>query len=160
MIALTNLRIVPITFRAACAFITKHHRHNKPPRGWKFGVGLEADGKLVGVATAGRPVARHLDNGFTLEINRTCTDGTPNANSKLYGACWKAAKAMGYTRVITYTQAGESGSSLKAAGWILVKTIPARPGWAESSVKLRNLRDPIGNGGVDRTLWECRTQPV
>ncbi len=152
-----SLRVVPITLRAACEFIVKHHRHNKPPRGWKLGVGLKAGDELVGVATAGRPVARHDDDGLTLEVNRTCTDGTRNANSALYGAVWRAAKAMGYVRAITYIQGDETGASLKAAGWVKVKNLPARKGWAESSVKLKDKRDPIGNGGVARQRWEIKT---
>lgn len=152
-----GLTIVPITLKEAKEFVSLHHRHNKPPVGWKFGVGLLGEGGLVGVATAGRPVARHFDDGRTLEVNRTCTDGTPNANSKLYGAIWRAAKAMGYTRCITYTQAEECGASLKAAGFIRVKELPARKSWAESSVKDKGKKDPIGNGGVARTLWEIRT---
>ncbi len=153
------LSIRPVTLREAAAFIAEHHRHNKPPRGWKFGVALAADDKLVGVATAGRPVARHYDDGLTLEVNRTCTDGTRNANSKLYGAVWQAAKAMGYQRAITYTQADETGASLRAAGWVKVKELPARKSWAESTAdeKLKNKRDPVGNGGVARVLWEIRS---
>ena len=154
----SKLQIAPITLRDAQAFIEQHHRHNKPPRGWKFGVGLLNDGKLVGVATAGRPVARCLDDGFTLEVNRTCTDGTQNANSMLYGAVWRAAKAMGYRRCITYTQSTESGASLRAAGWTKVKDLPPRKSWAESTKdkRLASIRDPVGNGGVARMLWECR----
>lgn len=148
--------VVPITLAQAKAFIAEHHRHNKPPVGWKFGCGLRLDGVLVGVATAGRPVARHYDDGLTLEVNRTCTDGTRNANSMLYGAIWRAAKAMGYRRCITYTQHDESGASLRAAGWVKVKDLDARKSWAESSVKLKDKRDAIGNGGVARTLWEVR----
>lgn len=164
------LYIVPITLRAARAFIETYHRHNKPPRGWKFGVGLNhitsPDGAripqiryptLVGVATAGRPVARAFDDGYTIEVNRTCTNGTPTANSMLYGAVWRAAKAMGYKRAITYTQADESGASLRAAGWVRVKVLQPRKGWADSSVKLKGLRDPVGNGGVGRVLWEIRS---
>ena len=147
--------IVPITFRAACAFVTELHRHNKAPRGHKFSVGLSDGGALVGVAMCGRPVARAFDNGLTLEVNRTCTDGTKNANSMLYGACRKAAWAMGYKRVITYTQADEDGASLRAAGFVKVKELPARGSWAESSVKLKASKDPVGNGGVARILWEC-----
>lgn len=149
------MTIVPITFRQASAFITKHHRHNKPARGWKFGIGIVDSGTdLVGVATAGRPVARHFNNGVTLEVNRTCTDGCKNANSMLYGAVWRAAKAMGYRRCITYTQADEPGTSLRAAGWRKVKELPPRASWAQSSVKLKAKRDPIGAGGVARVLWE------
>lgn len=149
--------ITPITLRAAQDFIALHHRHNKPPRGHKFSVGLQDDnGVLVGVATAGRPVARHFDDGVTLEVNRTCTTGERNANSALYGAVWRAARAMGYRRCITYTQADESGASLRAAGFVRIKELPARAGWAESSVALKDKRDPIGNGGVPRVLWEIR----
>lgn len=148
------MEIRPITFRDACAFVAKLHRHNKPPRGHKFSVGLWQQNYLVGVAMAGRPVARAFDDGLTIEVNRTCTDGTRNANSMLYGAVWRAAYAMGYRRCITYTQAAESGASLRAAGFVRVKDIPARQSWAASSVKLRGLRDPVGTGGVDRVLWE------
>lgn len=151
------MKIVPITFRAACKFITELHRHNKAPRGHKFSIGLECNGNIVGVAMAGRPIARAFDNGFTLEINRTCTDGTRNANSMLYGAVWRVAKAMGYIRCITYTQAGESGASLRAAGWTLVKILPARGSWADSSGDSKIKRDPVGNGGVDRMLWEIKS---
>jgi hypothetical protein len=153
-------RVVPVTLKTARAFVSEHHRHNGPPTGWKFGIGLKVGESLIGVATAGRPVARHYDDGLTLEVNRTCTDGTPNANSMLYGAIWRAGKAMGYLRCITYTQADESGASLRAAGWVKVKTLDARKSWAESSVALRDMRDPVGNGGVSRVLWECRVTPA
>lgn len=154
--------IVPITLRAASAFIAALHRHNAPPRGWKFGVGLELEGVLVGVATAGRPISREIQEKepYTLEVNRTCTDGTRNANSMLYGAIWRAAKAMGYTRCITYIQGDESGASLKAAGWEKVKDLPARPGWKDSTAGavLKAMRDPVGNGNVARQLWHIRVK--
>lgn len=149
-----TLHIVPITLKTAKAFVTEHHRHNRAPTGWKFGVGLSLDGMLVGVATAGRPIARHLDDGFTLEVNRTCTQGHKNANSMLYGAVWRAAKAMGYAKAITYTQADETGASLRGAGWVKVKELPPRKSWAESSVKHKAAKDPVGNGGVARVMWE------
>jgi hypothetical protein len=148
------LRVVPITLRCARAFVLAAHRHNKGVTGWKFGVGVMDGTTLIGVATAGRPIARALDDGVTLEVNRTCTDGTRNANSMLYGAVWRAARAMGYVRCITYTQYDESGASLRAAGFRKVRDMPARKSWAESSVKLREKRSPAGNGGVARTLWE------
>lgn len=155
----------PISLRDACAFIAAHHRHNKPPRGAKFCVAVWSEDVLFGVATAGRPVARVFDDGVTIEVNRVCTldgrqpldnghvDGTA---SMLYGACWRAAKAMGYRRAITYTQADELGRSLKGAGWIKVKELAARGSWAQSSQKLKHLRDEVGNGGVARGLWEIR----
>jgi len=149
------LTIVPLTFRAACAYVKAHHRHHKPPRGMKFCLGVADEaGTLRGVAIVGRPVASSLDDGFVAEVCRTCTDGHPNANSCLYGAAWRCAKAMGYIKLITYTQADETGASLRAAGFRRAKDLAPRKGWAESSVKLRHLRDPKGSGGVPRIRWE------
>lgn len=161
------LEIVPVTLREAQEYIERHHRHNKPPRGCKFAVGVHADGTLAGVATAGRPIARALDDGRTLEVNRTCTAGAEHANSMLYGAVWRAGRAMGYLRCVTYTQADESGASLRAAGFVRVREIPPRADWAASSVKDKALRDPAQQalfddqrqrtGGVARVLWEIRS---
>ena len=97
------IELTPITFKEACAFVERHHRHHKPSRGHKFSVAVSSDGEVVGVAMVGRPVARPMDDGWTLEVNRCCTDGAKNACSMLYGAAWRAAKAMGYKRLITYT---------------------------------------------------------
>jgi hypothetical protein len=146
-----SLKLVPVSFKDASGFVSMWHRHHPPPIGHKFSIGVanEAD-VLVGVAMVGRPVARHYDDGFTLEVNRTCTDGTRNANSMLYGAAWKATSALGYTRLITYTQEGESGSSLKGAGWKVLAERPPTKGWSSPS------RPRVGNGndGIARTLWE------
>lgn len=152
------LRIAPITFKDAGAFVGKLHRHNKPPVGCKFCVCVvDEAGEVRGVAMVGRPIARHFDDGLTCEINRTCTDGAENANSMLYGAARKVAFALGYRRLITYTQADESGASLRGAGFVRVKNLPPRGSWvASSGVKSKTKRDPVGNGGVPRVLWEVR----
>lgn len=115
------MSLQPISFREACAFIAQHHRHHAPSAGWKFGVAVNDGQGVVGVAMIGQPVARLLDDGFTLEVTRCCTDGTKNAASMLYGAAWRAAKALGYRRLVTYTLADtEPGTSLRAAGWTAV----------------------------------------
>jgi len=148
-----SLTIVPVTFRQACAFITAHHRHHPPPRGMKFALGVANDaGELVGVATVGRPVARQLDDGRTVEVTRTCTVGYRNANSMLYGAAWRAARALGYHRLITYTQQGEPGASLRAAGLQPVADLRARRGWDTPS----RPRQARGVDSVSRTRWEVR----
>jgi hypothetical protein len=146
-----TLQTVPVTFEQACQFVAMWHRHHQPPVGHKFSIGVAAGEKLVGVAMVGRPVARHLDDGRTLEVNRTATDGTPNANSLLYGAAWRAAKALGYRRLITYTQAGESGASLRGAGWTVVAALPPRKGWDTPS----RPRECKGVDAMPRTLWEA-----
>ena len=112
------MEIRPITFREACDFINRHHRHHKATVGCKFSLGLYKEETLVGCAVCGRPVSRHYDNGITCEINRLCTDGTYNACSMLYGACCRVAKEMGYTKIITYILESENGASLKASGFI------------------------------------------
>jgi len=110
------MRTIPLNLNEAAKFVKKYHRHNDPPTRSKFSIGATKEGKLVGVAIAGRPVARLLNDGRTLEIIRVCTDGTFNANSFLYSRVKKIALLMGYEKVITYTLQEESGASLKAIG--------------------------------------------
>ena len=111
------IRLVPTTLREANAFVKAHHRHHKPVTGHKFSIGCEQDGRLVGVAIVGRPVSRYLDDGLTLEVNRLCSTGKKNVCSMLYAAAARAAKAIGYRKIITYTLDSEPGTSLRAAGW-------------------------------------------
>lgn len=125
------LEVTPITLKEANAYVVQHHRHHKPVPGAKFSIALAewtflapevtvGGFKIVGVVIVGRPVARMSDDGFTLEVNRCCTDGTRNACSMLYRAAWRAARAMGYRRLITYTLPEEGGASLRGAGFKLI----------------------------------------
>jgi hypothetical protein len=145
-----SLHLVPVSFATAAAFVATWHRHNRPPVGHKFSIGVADENTLVGVAMVGRPVARNFDDGLTLEVNRTATDGTPNANSMLYGAAARATFALGYRRLVTYTQASERGGSLRAAGWHVVAERPARSGWTAPS----RPREDRGVDHMPRTLWE------
>lgn len=116
-----HLTIVPCELDEANAFVAEYHRHHKPVVRDKFRMAVATDdGVIHGVAMVGRPIARNRADGWTLEVLRCCTDGTPNACSALYAACWRAAKALGYRRLGTYTLASESGDSLRAAGWVLI----------------------------------------
>lgn len=143
------LQIQPITQAEAKSFIATHHRHHKPPVGWLFGIAVNDGEKVCGVAWVGRPVARLLDDGMTAEVNRCCTDGTKNACSALYGAAWRAAKALGYRRLITYTLPEEGGTSLRASGW---KCLGERGGgkWSCPS-RLRVDDHPLQK----KLLWEA-----
>lgn len=111
------LTVRPITFKTASEYINKKHRHHGATVGCKFCIAAYNGEQLVGVAVCGRPVSRHWDNGVTCEINRVCTDGTPNACSILYGAACRTARGMGYKRIVTYTLQSENGASLKASGF-------------------------------------------
>ena len=114
------LDICPMTLKEANSFVEQNHRHHKPVTGHKFSIGCTDGEKIVGIAIVGRPVSRYLDDGWTLEVNRLCTDGTRNACSMLYAAAWRAARAMGYKRLVTSILDSEHGASLKASGWTCV----------------------------------------
>ncbi|MEU9155114.1 XF1762 family protein [Streptomyces sp. NPDC048417] len=146
------LHLVPVHSRQAKEFVRTWHRHHPPPAGQVFAVGAaDETGTLRAVAIVGRPVARHLDDGVTLEVTRTGGDGTRSANSLLYGASWRAAKALGYRRLVTYTQDAESGASLRGAGWHIIASRPPRAGWHTPS----RPRTDHGNDHVTRLLWEA-----
>lgn len=115
------LEIVPVTLDEANEFVRRFHRHHPPVHRCKFSMAVAPrGGGICGVAIVGRPVSRMMDDGWTLEVSRTCTDGTKNANSMLYGACRRVAFGLGYRKLITYTLPQESGVSLTAAGWTCV----------------------------------------
>ena len=120
------MQLTPISLKEANQFVSEHHRHHGPVVGHKFSIAVQEGDEIVGVAIVGRPVARGLDDGYTLEVNRCCTTGGNNACSMLYGASWRAAKALGYQRLITYILDTETGSSLTAANWKLVNEVKGR----------------------------------
>jgi hypothetical protein len=121
-----SLSVERIGLDEANAFVAEHHRHHKPVVGHLFSLGAALDGRIVGVAIVGRPVARRRDDGITAEVTRLATDGTKNACSFLYGAASRAAFALGFKRIGTYILASEPGTSLTAAGWRLLGETPGR----------------------------------
>ena len=144
------LELQPLTLREAYEFVRQHHRHHLPPQGAMFAVGLNDGEKVVGCAIIGKPVARMLNNDYTLEVTRLTTDGTTNAASMLYGACWRAARALGYRRLITYTLRVEPGTSLRAAGWRELYSTKGGS-WDTPS------RPRVDKAPTDpKTLWEMR----
>lgn len=146
------MRLVPLRRADAQEACARWHRHNAPPVGDLFRVGVATDdGVLVCVGFASRPVAAAFDDGDTVEVSRVASDGTPNATSMCYAALTRAAFALGYRRVITYTQAGESGASLRAAGWRVIASRPPRPGWHTPS----RPRDDARYLPTERQLWEA-----
>lgn len=123
-----RLTIVPCTLDVANDFVRQHHRHYRPVVGHKFSLAVADDaGQVRGVAIVGRPIARRLDDRWTLEVTRLATDGCPNACSAMYGACRRATFALGYRKLITYTLPEEGGVSLRAAGWNLIGAADGGP---------------------------------
>lgn len=128
------MKIVPVTQKEANEFVVKHHRHHKAVTGSVFQIAAQEENNIVGVAIVGRVLSRHWDGGYTLEVNRLCTNGADNACSFLYAAAWRAAKQLGYKSLITYILINEPGVTLRAAGWKLIGeagggswSVPSRP---------------------------------
>lgn len=143
-----SLELQPIDFDEACEFIRLYHRHHLPPQGHKFSIAVNDGQQIVGVVIVGRPVARYLDNGWTLEVTRCCTNGEKHVASMLYASAWRAAKAMGYKRLITYVLQSEAGTSVKAAGWKKIGS--AGGGTWNRKERPRIDMHPVGQ----KTLWE------
>lgn len=149
-----TLRVVPVTFAEAAEFVRNFHRHNKAPIGHVFSIAASDGAQLVGVAIVGRPVARMLQDGATLEVLRVCvTDEAPKgACSFLYSRAWRVAAALGWSRLITYTLQSESGASLRGAGWRVVNQLPARTGAAWQN---RPGREWQAVCGQSKLRWEA-----
>lgn len=146
-----SLRLVPISLDVANEHVAAWHRHNDPVVQCIYRVGVADDkGVLRAVAIVENPKARGNADGDTVEITRVASDGTKNACSMLYGACARAAFALGYRRVITYIQGDEPGTSLAASGYRLIASRPARKGWDTVS----RPRDNSTYRSVQRQLWE------
>lgn len=143
-----SLMLTPITLREANAFIEQHHRHHGPSRGCIVCVAVAAEGAVRGIAIVGRPVARGADDGWTAEVTRCCTDGARNACSMLYAAAWRAVRALGYRKLITYTLPVEGGGSLRAAGFKVVGEVAGRS-WSCAS-RPRVDTHPL----QDKLRWE------
>lgn len=126
---MSKLILFPCGRDEANAYVEQHHRHHGRVVGHKYAIGCASVDGVHGVIIVGRPVARALDDGWSAEALRCCTDGTPNVASKLYAAAWRAARAMGYLKLITYTLPQEGGASLRAAGFTVVGRTTNTRGW-------------------------------
>lgn len=136
------LTVKPCKQADAKRYIQQNHRHHRPPVGAIFCLCVVDDKDIVrGVLTAGRPVARNLDDGETIEVNRVATDGCANACSALLGAARRVAFAMGYRSIITYTLPDEGGASLRGAGWTNEATTTGDRGWSTPKYQHINRRD-------------------
>ena len=155
------LSVAPCSLAEANAFVAQHHRHHHPTPVAKFSIAAVNEGTVVGVVIVGLPKARLSMDGWTLEVTRLATDGTRNACSLLYGSARRAAFELGYKRIITYTLAAESGSSLRAAGFTYDATIKGES-WMRRSQhggRFVDDRNPTG----DKTRWSagdtCESPP-
>ena len=144
-----SLHLSPITLREACLFVAQHHRHHRPPQGGLFAVAAADGESIVGVAIIGRPVARMLQDGYTAEVTRVATRGDKNACSMLYAAAWRACRALGYRRLLTYTLAAEPGTSLRAAGWSEVGKVKGQS-WHRAG------RPRVDENLGDKIRWEVQ----
>ena len=148
------MKVIPISLKEANEYVDNFHRHTKGSRGHKFSIGASDDENLIGVAIVGRPISRHLDDGFTAEVLRVCVkeDSPKNTCSFLYGRCWRIWQQMGGMKMITYTLKSESGSSIKALDW---KILGETGGWKEGKgLTTRPGREWQPIHGQKKLRWE------
>ena len=115
----SGFSIVPCSLAEANFFVAQHHRHHGEVTGHKFSLALASGDCIRGVTIVGRPVARRLDDGWTLEVLR----GHRWLEKRLLGpirSCLARCRALGYRQLVTYTLASEPSTSLIAAGWTCI----------------------------------------
>ena len=154
------MKAIPLTLKEANELVAELHRHHKPVRGHRFSIGAEVDGEMVGAAIVGRPVARKTCQRFVAEVTRLVTNGSPNACSFLYGRCARAARAMGFRKIQTFTLKEESGASLRGAGWVLEAEItPPVNGWNSRPGRWGDPLSLFDMGEIQpkgpKTRWSC-----
>ncbi len=120
-----HLDLHPVAFAQARAFIARRHAHCPPPVAHRWCHAVWSGRQIIGVVTAGNPVARAYMGRGIAELSRLCVrrDVAPllvwNAASMLYGAACRSAERAGFGRMVTYTRADEEdGGSLVAAGFV------------------------------------------
>jgi hypothetical protein len=155
---MSKLELVPMTLRKANDFVAEFHRHNgrTARNGGKFAIGCANEDGLIGVAIVGNPLSATYMDGYTAEVLRVCVspDQQKGACSMLYGACWRAWRAMGGRRLITYTLQSEAGASLRGAGWKIVgetKAMKKGDNWRKNDGMAREWQ-PIY--GQQKFRWE------
>lgn len=158
-----RLVVQPIAVSVANEYVELVHRHHgASPEGFAmFSVAaVDPDHQIRGVATAAIPnAANRLRDGFrTMEVVRVATDGTPNACSILYAACARAARALGFSRIISYILEEEAGTSLKAAGWKQDEGEFGNLSWANRPGRTGNNFGPKGRWSLE--IEGCDRPPV
>lgn len=161
-----RLTLVPISIAGACEYVSRWHRHLERPRGAKFAIAAQrvGDFDLCGVAIVGRPKARELQDGRTLEVVRVATPTpepeprTPEEHAKsvcsfLYAKARRAAQALGYTSCKTYSLKSEGGASLRALGLTPEATVQGRE-WDTPS---RRRKEGPRAQREEKLRWELLT---
>ena len=155
---MSRLSIKAIELRHANKFVQRHHRHSPTVTGHRWSSACWDGDRLCGVVIVGRPVARRIDQASTVEVLRMCSDGTPHVCSLLYASAARAAKAIGYDKIITYTLDTEPGTSLMAAGWIVDGSVAAASGqgWKNRAGRVLPLladQDPKKRPECAKVRW-------
>ena len=114
----------PITVKAARQWCRAVHRHLPEVQGGLFAASVCNDDGLVAVGIAGNPARVWQGTGRIVisrvaalsELEHVGNHAAP-ACTMIYGSLCRAARALGYREAWSYTLPGESGASLRAAGF-------------------------------------------
>jgi hypothetical protein len=138
------------------------HRHHNPVQGCRFAAIASVDGEDVGAMIVGRPEAPAFDQRVVAEVTRLALRATVkddprmyNVGSRLLGAAWRAHKALGGGRMVSYVRIDETGSVYKAAGWEPVAETEPRDWCQERHLLLPGIIEPATES-IARVRWEIR----
>ena len=88
------MQIVPLTVENALVFLASHDRHYRSDAKPIFAIGISTEEKLCGAVIVGAA------EGAELQLSHIYSAGESLGYTLLYGAAWRAAKALGYERMI------------------------------------------------------------
>jgi len=154
-----KLEVRPISFRDACGFVRRHHRHCQPPTAWRWGGALYNGFVLIGVVMVGNPVARAFMHLGVVEVTRLTVRGDTepmlrkDACSTLYAWSSREAERRGFSRIISYVREDEPGTSLLASGWTRDCAVRGRSWHSKRRQRSNN------NADVDKVRWSRTLRP-
>ena len=88
------MEIAPLSVASALEFLVKHERHYKTEAEPIFAIGLSDGNAIRGAVIVGK------NESFDAAIAHIYSDGEYQGYTLLYGAAVRAAKALGYERMI------------------------------------------------------------
>ena len=95
------MKLIPLSVKDAEAFLKSHERHYKVPVEPICAIGVGEDATIPGSTPQnilhGAAILGRREDGDA-ELAHIYVDGAYQGYSLLYGACWRALKALGYER--------------------------------------------------------------
>lgn len=93
------MKTIDLSVKDAEAFLARHERHYKAPVEAICAIGVADIDSEMRVTLHGAAILGRREPGVG-ELAHIYVDGASQGYSLLYGACWRALKALGYERAV------------------------------------------------------------